>query len=211
MKDIILGMLNDAAECYSTDTKKYNELTDYAGLLLDKMQKDNKEQYLDIIQDIVSFDEEKKNRLKDLNFGFFKQELKKAKSLLDDVIKLASHKFTNGVVIVNTTPHPLFFEDSVTKELISIPSNNDILINAKAVETEVRPHFVKTVFEPNEDGYQKIEAIKKCLGKDVVIIGSMIAAQAYKGQVFGMTPVPGYERVAPAEKRMRDDKFVTYE
>jgi len=38
-------------------------------------------------------------------------------------------------------------------------------------------------------------------------VGSIIAAQAYPGQVVAMTPTPGYERVPPAEKRMNPDKF----
>jgi hypothetical protein len=131
--------------------------------------------------------------------------------LTNEIIKEVSHKFNNGVVVVNTTPHPLTFEDSVTKELVTVASNMEALVNAKAIETEVRPHFVKTIFEPNEDGKQKIKAIKDCLGEEAVIIGSMIAAQAYPGDVFGMTPCPGYERVAPSEKRMSDSKFTTFE
>lgn len=122
-----------------------------------------------------------------------------------------SHKFTNGITVVNTTPHPLTFQDSQTMELVSIPSDESMIINAKVEEIEIRPHFVKSVFVSNKDGEIKINAIKTLLGEEVVIIGSMIAAQAYKGKVFGMTPVPGYERVVPSEKRMRDDKFMTYE
>ena len=33
---------------------------------------------------------------------------------------------------------------------------------------------------------------------------------SYPGEVFGLTPVPGYERVAPDDKRMRCDKFTTF-
>ena len=43
-----------------------------------------------------------------------------------------------------------------------------------------------------------------------VIVGSIIAAQAFPGRVLAMIPVPGFERVPPAEKRMRDDKFTTF-
>ena len=39
------------------------------------------------------------------------------------------------------------------------------------------------------------------------IIGSIIAAQAFPGRVLAMVPAPGFERVPPAEKRMRADKF----
>lgn len=42
------------------------------------------------------------------------------------------------------------------------------------------------------------------------IVGSIIAAQAYPGEVVAMTPAPGYERVAPAEKRMNPHKFTIF-
>ena len=45
---------------------------------------------------------------------------------------------------------------------------------------------------------------------DLRIVGSIIAAQAYPGDVVGMTPAPGYERVAPNEKRMSLDKFTVF-
>lgn len=43
-----------------------------------------------------------------------------------------------------------------------------------------------------------------------IIIGSIIAAQAYPGKVCAMIPAPGHERVPPAEKRMRTDKFTIF-
>lgn len=209
MKDIILGMLNDAVKEGIYGTKAYDALVENACALLDSLYNSDKKQYLDIIEDIVAFDYEKRKKLSELNYGFFKHELKEESKYA--MLRSVSYTFENGVTVVNTTPHPLRFEDSITKEVITILSNKDILINAKAVETNVRQHFIKTVFEPNDDGFEKIKMIKYYLGDNVVIIGSMIAAQAYKGQVFGMTPVVGYERVAPDEKLMRDDKFVTYE
>lgn len=42
-------------------------------------------------------------------------------------------------------------------------------------------------------------------------VGSIIAAQAYPGQVVAMTPAPGFERVPPAEKLMSCEKFTTFE
>lgn len=47
-------------------------------------------------------------------------------------------------------------------------------------------------------------------GRVLAVVGSIIAAQAYPGRVVAMTPVPGFERVSPAEKRMRCDKFTTF-
>jgi hypothetical protein len=43
-----------------------------------------------------------------------------------------------------------------------------------------------------------------------MIVGSIIAAQAYPGSIKAMIPCEGYERVPPTEKRMRPDKFTVY-
>lgn len=116
----------------------------------------------------------------------------------------------DGVVIVNTTPHPLSF--GVGDEVVSVPTST--LVNAKATETLARSEdgveFVKTVFEGTSEGEEVISKIHQEFPK-AVIVGSIIAAQAYPGKVFGMTPLPGYERVAPAEKRMNPHKFTTFE
>ena len=117
----------------------------------------------------------------------------------------------DGVVIVNTTPHPLSF--GVGDEIVSVPTST--LINASVEEMQVESKWgdvllVETTFKGSPEGEEVIEAIhQKC--PDAVIVGSIIAAQAYPGKVFGMTPLPGYERVAPAEKRMNPHKFTTFE
>lgn len=120
--------------------------------------------------------------------------------------------FQNGVVVCNTTPHPITMQD-MDKTLKTVPSS--VLINAKAEEKQISDLFVKTVFVGTEEGKQIIADIKEAfretgLDGTLVIVGSIIAAQAYPGEVVGLTPVPGYERVAPSEKRMRCDKFTTF-
>ena len=124
-------------------------------------------------------------------------------------------EMSNGVVIVNTTPHPIVFEDM--GELVTVPSDPELLVNARVQERVVRMdsgvQFVKSTFIPSEEGAKildGIEAFARESGKRVVVIGSIIAAQAFPGRVFGMTPCPGYERVAPSEKRMSVTKFVTF-
>lgn len=121
-------------------------------------------------------------------------------------------RFSNGVCVLNTTPHPLTIQD-VSGELVTVPTA--VLINAKAEEKQVNDLFVKTVFVGTPQGTETIRDIEgtfmktKCSDK-LVIVGSIIAAQAYKGKVVGLCPVPGYERVAPSEKRMRCDKFTVF-
>ena len=120
--------------------------------------------------------------------------------------------FGNNVAIINTTPHSVTIQD-IDGTPITVPSS--IILNAKTEEKQVSDLFVKTVFVPTEEGKAIISEIKKAFKSQIgtgtlVIVGSMIAAQAYSEDVVAMTPVPGYERVKPAEKRMRCDKFTTF-
>lgn len=121
-------------------------------------------------------------------------------------------RFSNGVCVLNTTPHPLTMQD-VNGELITVPIS--VLINAKAEEKAVNDLFVETVFVGTPEGTEIIRDIEGTFkgtgcSDRLVIVGSIIAAQAYKGKVVGLCPVPGYERVAPSEKRMRCDKFTIF-
>lgn len=122
---------------------------------------------------------------------------------------------TNGTILmVNTTPHPLNIQDKDGNVQV-VPNNPEWVINASTQESVVAPFLVKTVFKGTPEGLQKITQIedwaKENYPTDVlIIVGSIIAAQAYPGKVFGLTPVPGYERVAPTEKRMNCDKFTTF-
>lgn len=124
-------------------------------------------------------------------------------------------KFENGVVLVNTTPHPIIIQD-MNGNLLKVPTSE--LLNAKPIEVPYGDSglFVTTEFVGSQEGEQLITDIRNEFVKTqdqndtLVIIGSIIAAQAYPGQVSGMVPVPGYERVAPDQKRMRCDKFTMY-
>lgn len=127
-------------------------------------------------------------------------------------MKYSFATFGNNVAIINTTPHSVTIQDTDGTP-ITVP--NSVILNAKAEERQVSDLFVKTVFVPTEEGKAIISEIKKAFKSQIgtgtlVIVGSMIAAQAYPEDVVAMTPVPGYERVKPAEKRMRCDKFTTF-
>ena len=120
-------------------------------------------------------------------------------------------KFSNGVVVCNTTPHPVTIQD-VTGELVTVEPSEDCVINAMVKEEQMSPLLVKTVFEATEDSEKRLRSIERCFsefyrdGGILAVVGSIIAAQAYPGRVVVMTPVPGFERVSHAEKRMRCDK-----
>jgi hypothetical protein len=62
------------------------------------------------------------------------------------------------------------------------------------------------VFEQSPEGLAELEQIETSL-PDVLIVGSLVSAQAYPGRVVGMTPAPGFERVPPDQKRMSIVKF----
>ena len=124
-------------------------------------------------------------------------------------------QFSNGIIVVNTTPHALTFL-SPEGDVVSVPSSvaegertGYAVVNARPVEREVGPGLVQTVFEPSEDGQAIIDAIREEF-KDsdctLRIVGSLAAANAFK-EVVGMIPAPGFERVPPAEKRMSVEKF----
>lgn len=123
----------------------------------------------------------------------------------------------NGLNVFNAPPHPITFWCEDWDGVVIVES--DEIISAVPEE---KPHgclqhwpyrenvwFVETVFAGNESGRDIIKRAKKS-GADV-IVGSIIAAQAYRGDVAAMIPCEGYERVPPAEKRMRPDKFTIYQ
>lgn len=128
-------------------------------------------------------------------------------------------EFKNGIVIANTTPHNITMQDT-DGELVTVENNPDKLINASTTQVYWDGIYTEPKFEPTAEGAAIIAEIKKdfaeqygttgATGKILVIIGSIIAAQAYPEEVAAMLPVPGYERVAPNEKRMRCDQFTMY-
>lgn len=124
------------------------------------------------------------------------------------------YTFSNDVTVVNCTPHPIRFQD-LTGEIVIIDSDLEYLINAEVqeevtIDSDLGIEFTQPRFVANENGWGIVSRIRKEHGMDVVIIGSIIAAQAYGGAVCGMVPVPGFERVSPAEKLMCVDRFTRY-
>jgi hypothetical protein len=121
-----------------------------------------------------------------------------------------------GVEILNVTPHSITFGREDNDEvIIVVPSK--ILLNARVSEKKVlrprhlrnagtpiicvQPHYLSTI-----EGHNILQEVPN----GVVVVGSIIAAQAYPSTVFAMTPCKGYERVPIAEKRMRHDKFIVF-
>ena len=120
-----------------------------------------------------------------------------------------------GLVVANTTPHPIVF-GLADGQTITVPQCG-ALVNATVVNTEVSPGLVTPTFMPSEDGWTTIAVIKAqhAVSPDAAlplrIVGSVVAAQAFLGRVVGMVPCKGYERVAPAQKRMDPTCFTVFQ
>ncbi len=116
--------------------------------------------------------------------------------------------------IINVTPHPIRFQSSKEeKEIYEMPPCG-VVISATPVEEPAGRHpsgaeLVRTCFIPTPEAEEALTKLEQ-EWPDAVIVGSIIAAQAFPGRVFALVPVEGFERVPPAEKRMRDDKFTVF-
>jgi glycerol-3-phosphate dehydrogenase len=116
----------------------------------------------------------------------------------------------NGVRVVNLTPHELrfTFEDGV------VVAPSDGVLNAlpvnQTVETNQAYSLTEVVFEPMGEGWQLIRRMQQ-KHPNALLVGSSIAAQAYRGVV--VSPVPAYKGTTYAYKRqrlVRPDLFTTY-
>ncbi len=115
--------------------------------------------------------------------------------------------------IINITPHPLTFQCSNSGVCYTLEPSG-VVINATPIEEECAPHscgatLVRTVFIASAAETEKVALLERD-NPGAVLVGSIIAAQAFPGRVLAMVPAAGFERVPPAEKRMRDDKFTTF-
>lgn len=115
-------------------------------------------------------------------------------------------------MIINVTAHNVRFQnrDGVVYE---IPPCG-VVISATPVEEYAGTHpsgaeLVRTKFTASQDMVDALTRLEE-RHPEAIIVGSIIAAQAFPGRIFGMVPVQGFERVPHAEKRMRDDKFVIF-
>lgn len=131
-----------------------------------------------------------------------------------------------GTLVINVTKHPVNFE--VHGEIVVVPPSG-VVLSAEPRESVVEQWdnvganqwsapsgaadvtLVKTSFVPTAQGLKDLEILQDLIqGARVLFVGSIIAAQAYGPPVAGMTPVPGFERVPPAEKLMNPHKFTIF-
>lgn len=119
-------------------------------------------------------------------------------------------RLPNGLLVFNATPHVIRFWHESWPEAVEVEP--DELIDAGVIETLVRSErgidLVHVDYSPI-DASRQVIARARAAGVDV-IIGSIIAAQAYPGEVVAMTQAPGFERAQTSEKRMNPFKFVVF-
>ena len=114
--------------------------------------------------------------------------------------------------IVNVTPHPLNFLSSDGSEFEVAPSG--VILNAVPEAEPAGNHpsgveLVRTRFIASPESELELQKLEND-NPGSVVVGSMLAAQAFPGRVLAVTPVPGYERRPPAEKRMNPERFTVF-
>lgn len=116
------------------------------------------------------------------------------------------------VKIINATPHAINFRDEDGTEFEIPPCG--FTINALAQNEDAGKHaagvdLVRVRFTADQQAEACLEELER-ENPGAVIVGSMIAAQAFPGRVVAMIAATGYERRPPSEKRMRPDRFTTF-
>jgi len=118
--------------------------------------------------------------------------------------------FVNNVMLINTTPHEIVFENG---EILSpAPPELSRLISGKPTEEFITTvdgiYIVHTTFYPNEDGVKFVEDIKRVsenTGITILLISSMISVNAFGFPV--VSPIAVNPRAPPSERKCFIDKF----
>lgn len=123
-------------------------------------------------------------------------------------------RLPSGTVIFNATPHPLNFYD-LKEEKVTL-ARPDAVINTRPVEqvegewNEVT--FVKVTYSPEEKGLKLIDNIRLEY-PDIIIVGSVLAAMAYPGEVVASIPLKGSSdrlRSKTSSRRVCSDRFTIF-
>jgi len=121
----------------------------------------------------------------------------------------------NGVTLVNCTPHELKFTNGIT-----LQGNQELadILKAKPVEEEVKQimgiRLVRTEFERTKEGELLVTRVRhfneQYPTKPILLISSIISAQAYGFPVVSPITTPETSRKPPAERVVYIDKFNVY-
>lgn len=117
----------------------------------------------------------------------------------------------NGVRIYNMSPHPLSFEDEESGSVTIAPSDGVInaIIKTELVKDCGSYSLSYNTFHATREGSYIIHGIRK-EDKAAVIVGSIVAAQAYVGQVVAPVPISGNRRDKSSNRTVRSNRFTTF-
>jgi|SRR3989338_1065567 len=115
-------------------------------------------------------------------------------------------------MIINVTKHSIRFQSAAGEVYEIAPSG--VVIDAWFQEEVVGNHssgaqLVRARIVPMMPTAEEQLAALEAEHPGELIVGSLIAAQAFPGRVVALVAVEGFERVPSDQKRMRDDKFLT--
>lgn len=134
--------------------------------------------------------------------------------------KKVKMEIIKGIVYINTTQHPINMAFNDNSDEVYVIPQSGLFTNAKSIHKIVSKkcvkgiEFVETSFEKDNLVKEELDILRNMFhdrGYEVIIIGSMVAAQAYGSLVKALTPCTGYEKVnETSKKRMRLDKFIIF-
>ena len=114
--------------------------------------------------------------------------------------------FSNGKTIINTTPYTISFDDN--GKGVKVPSCG-FLLNSTVSQEKVSDIFTTTKYIGNQEGFKFLDLVKE-IDENIIIIGSIVSAQAYPRKVVAMNAMKGYEKAAPGKKRMNPNLFTIF-
>ena len=112
---------------------------------------------------------------------------------------------SNGVRVVNTSPHPFVFDDGTVVPPCGISLNAKFVEDHYATSTD-GVEFVRTLKCPTEDGAEFVSA---ATAMGVLLLGSAIAVEAYGYPVVGPIPTPetAGRGTPPADRLVQSGRF----
>jgi len=112
---------------------------------------------------------------------------------------------SNGVRVVNTSPHPFVFDEGTVVEPCGVALNAQFVETHYATSSE-GVQFVRTDKVPTDEGAEFVSAAK---AMGVLLLGSAIAVEAYGFPVVGCIPTPetAGRGTPPADRRVQSERF----
>ena len=143
-------------------------------------------------------------------------------NIMQNIIMACTRVFFNGVAVVNTTPHPITFQDGA--DIVIVPASQELLLNAVPAEQAVDDLLVRTSFSGSSEGMQIIDAIQGTPmpegARRRLIVGSIIAARnfagtscqpAHPGPIYASGPVPAHRLYLVSPKRFDPQSLPPYQ